>query len=116
MGENLSNPHDAYFRAELSQAEAVVGLFARVGPNAKETTVAYFEGIRAELMEELRAQPENEFLVKGQAEIVLEQLSFRFGAVSDRVRQVVRAASSAELREFARRMFTATSVDEVIAG
>ncbi|WP_019928404.1 hypothetical protein [Nocardia sp. BMG111209] len=47
---------------------------------------------------------------------MLEQLSFRFGAVSDRVRQAVRAASPAELREFARRMFSATSVDEVIAG
>ncbi|WP_019927017.1 Rpn family recombination-promoting nuclease/putative transposase [Nocardia sp. BMG111209] len=167
MGEKPSNPHDAYFRAELSDPETAAGeiravlpaemkdrfdwtvmerqsvsfvpaelrsrysdilfrtrwatrdafvyfliehqssqdpsIFERIGPSAKEAMVTIADDLRAEGR------------VEGQAEQLVDQLSIKFGPLSERVLRRVRGADAATLRDLSRRFIFATSIDDVVA-
>ena len=52
--------------------------------------------------------------VKGRAELLLKQLTLRFGPLSAAVLERVRAASIVEIDAFAERVLTAKSLDEVL--
>ena len=51
----------------------------------------------------------------GQADIVLKQLTLRFGALSEDVIARVKAAPSEDLQRFAERVLTAQTLDEILA-
>ncbi|MGV9414233.1 Rpn family recombination-promoting nuclease/putative transposase [Nocardia sp. NPDC003693] len=75
----------------------------QLGPEIKEAFVTTAERLRAE------------GLVEGRAEMLIEQLSQRFGPVPDPVADAIRAQSSVRLQEMGRRVLTAASLAEVIA-
>lgn len=52
----------------------------------------------------------------GMAEIVLEQLTARFGPLAESTQARVEAGTTAQLLEWARRVLTASTLDEVFAG
>ncbi len=64
--------------------------------------------------EKLRAEGEARGLARGEAGLLLEQLSVKFGPQDAAVEARVRAASSDQLHLWGRRILTATSVDEVL--
>jgi hypothetical protein len=55
-------------------------------------------------------------LAKGRAEIVLRQLTRRFGSLPPTVTQRLTAGTIAELDRWAERLLDAASLDEVFAG
>ena len=69
---------------------------------------------KAEGMAEGMAEGRAEGKAEGKAEIVLKQLSLRFGPLDGGVTTRVRAATVADLDRFAERLLTAASVDEVL--
>jgi hypothetical protein len=69
---------------------------------------------RAEGEAEGEARGEARGEIKGRAELLLKQLTVRFGPLSAAVQERVRAASIVELDAFAERVLTAKSLDEVL--
>lgn len=82
----------------------------RLGPVAQEALMTTAEKLRAEG----RAQGEALGRTQGEASLLLEQLTVRFGPQPADVQSLVRAASSRQLHTWARRILTATSVDDVL--
>ncbi|WP_198036966.1 hypothetical protein [Nocardia sp. BMG51109] len=75
----------------------------RLGPETKEAMVTTAEQLRTEGRAE------------GQAEMLLDQLSLKFGPLPEQVVQFIRTADPARLRTMSHRVLTATVVDEVLA-
>lgn len=61
------------------------------------------------LMDQGRRQGKRE----GRREMLLEQLAFKFGALSDETRAAVEGLSEQRLKEFAQRLLTARSLEEL---
>ncbi len=64
--------------------------------------------------EKLRAEGRVEGRVEGQAELLLEQLTVKFGPQPVEVQARVFTATSDQLHTWARRILNAMSVDEVL--
>jgi hypothetical protein len=84
--------------------EKVRTFFHELGPKGED---AYMT-IEQQLLEEGRAE--------GRAEILLRQLSIRFGPVSKRIETRVRKANPEELDRWAERVLTVASIREVFSG
>ncbi|MFI1917899.1 Rpn family recombination-promoting nuclease/putative transposase [Nocardia sp. NPDC020380] len=69
----------------------------RLGPSAQEATVTAAEQLRAE----------------GRAQVLIEQLSLKFGSVPDQIVEKVHQGDPAELRMWTARILTASSSQEV---
>lgn len=65
------------------------------------------------LMDRGRRQGRREGRVEGRRELLLEQLEFKFGLVSEETRATVEALSEARLNEVGRRLLSAASLAEV---
>ncbi|MCX4098644.1 DUF4351 domain-containing protein [Nocardia sp. alder85J] len=115
--------------AEGLRDEVIEGLRDEVMAGVRDEVIEKLrdqltEGVRDELKKGLRSEVLAELLteewaggrVQGQAELVIDQMSYRFGALSDDVTSIVRAASPAQLKEYSRRLFTASSADDVVGG
>ncbi|WP_067681123.1 hypothetical protein [Nocardia miyunensis] len=73
-----------------------------LGPVAEEVAVSNIEILEA------RGE------ARGRAQMLLELLAARFGSLDPSVERVVRQADVAQLKVWASRMLTATTVDEVL--
>lgn len=67
------------------------------------------------LTNQVREESLKEGRKEGQAELLLRQLSLRFGMLPGSVTQQVQAASDSDLARWAERVITAASLDEVFA-
>ena len=72
------------------------------------------ERLKAEGRAEGEAKGRAEGKLGGQAELLLKQLSFRFGELSNDVRAHVTAASLEQLAVYAERVLSAPSLDDVL--
>jgi hypothetical protein len=75
-----------------------------LGPASKEAYVTYGELLIQQGIE------------RGERQLLVRQLTRRFGALPDHAAQRIEAAGRAELELWADRVLTATSLDEVLAG
>ncbi|WP_083871467.1 Rpn family recombination-promoting nuclease/putative transposase [Nocardia aobensis] len=78
-------------------------LVDQLGPLAKEVAMTTAEQLRAEGQ------------TKGQAKLILRQLTVKFGPLAAEVADRVQAGSAAELETWAERVVTATTLDEFFA-
>jgi hypothetical protein len=93
-------------------------LVRQVGSSAEEIAMTSAERLKAEGRVEGRAEGEAkgraEGKLGGQAELLLKQLSFRFGELSHDVQARVAAASLEQLAVYAERVLSAPSLDDVL--
>lgn len=80
-------------------------LAARLGPKAEEAYVTTAEMLRAEG----RAEGE----ARGRADLLLEQLTARFGPLAEDVPEIVRAGTASQVQTWATQVLTASTLDEV---
>jgi predicted transposase YdaD len=81
-------------------------LVRKLGPKAEEVAMT--------AAERLKAEGRVEGKVVGQAELLLKQLSLRFGELPDAARARVVGANLEQLSLYAERVLTATSLDDVL--
>src|SRR5690606_9389510 len=91
-------------KAELSR-EQIETIVSEAAPEAKETYMTLAE----QLHQEGRQQGRQETLI----ELLVRQLQFKFGELSDEAAHKVASASSSDLELWAERVLTAGSLDEV---
>lgn len=84
------------------------------GPVAQEALMTTAEKLRAEGEARGLALGEARGRALGEADLLLEQLTVKFGPQDAVVEARVRTASSGQLHTWGRRILTATSVDEVL--
>ncbi|MQY29074.1 Rpn family recombination-promoting nuclease/putative transposase [Nocardia aurantia] len=87
------------FTVGRTDADTLQPVFERIGPSAKEAMMTIADDLRAE----------------GGANLLIDQLSVKFGPLSERVLRRVRGADAATLRDLSRRFIFATSIDDVVA-
>jgi hypothetical protein len=75
-----------------------------LGPASKEAYVTYGELLIQQGIE------------RGERQVLVRQLTRRFGPLPERATQRIEAAGRSELERWADRVLTATSLDEVLAG
>lgn len=86
--------------------EATLEAARSLGPKAEEAAMTTYD--------QLIARGEAKGKAKGKAELLLRQLSLRFGAVPAELAERVRAASVDELDAMAERILTAASAADVV--
>ena len=86
-------------------------LFRQLGPRLEE---AFMTGAQI-LTQEARAEGEAKGKAEGKAEIVLKQLTLKFGALSAEQTALVQNSSVEELERFAERVIMVDSLDDVFA-
>ncbi|WP_162958720.1 Rpn family recombination-promoting nuclease/putative transposase [Nocardia yunnanensis] len=88
-----------------------------LGPAAKEVIMTTAERLRAEGEARGRAEGEArgraEGEARGRAETLIEQLSLKFGEVPSQAADTIRSGELSQLRTWAARVITATSIEEV---
>ena len=87
----------------------------RIGPIAENAYMTAAEKLTKQGEEKGRKEGRKEGRQEGQAELVLRLLALRFGELPSNITQRVRAASDSELTQWAERVLTAASLDEVFA-
>ena len=86
--------------------QQLLELIRQVGSNAEEIAMTSAERLKAEGRAEGK--------LGGQAELLLKQLSFRFGELSNDVQTRVATASLEQLAVYAERVLSAPSLDDVL--
>ena len=86
-------------------------LVREVGPKAQEVSMSIMEQLQAEGLAKGLAQG----LAQGRAEVLLKQLSLRFGGVSPEVEARVRGATIPQLDRWAEQFVNARTLREVFA-
>ncbi|WP_433520381.1 hypothetical protein ACQPZ2_23280 [Nocardia pseudovaccinii] len=71
--------------------------------------------LRAEGREEGRAEGEARGEARGRATALIEQLTLKFGRLPDSVEQAIRDGGLEQLKVWAARVLTASSLDDVLA-
>jgi Domain of unknown function (DUF4351) len=94
--------------------QQLLELIRQVGSNAEEIAMTSAERLKAEGRAEGEAKGRAEGKLGGQAELLLKQLSFRFGELSNDVQARVAAASLEQLAVYAERVLSAPSLDDVL--
>jgi hypothetical protein len=79
-----------------------------LGPASKEAYVTYGELLIQQGIEQ--------GIERGERQVLVRQLTRRFGSLPDHAAQRIEAAGRAELELWADRVLTASSLDEVLAG
>jgi hypothetical protein len=90
--------------------QQLLQLIRQVGSSAEEIAMTSAERLKAEG----RAEGEAKGKLNGQAELLLKQLSLRFGELSGDVQARVAAASLEQLAVYAERVLSAPSLDDVL--
>jgi predicted transposase YdaD len=91
-------------------ADELHALAASLGPKAEEAYVTTADMLRAE--GEARGRAEGE--ARGRAEILVQQLTLKFGPLPEAVSEAVHAASSDQIQTWAARVLSADALDQVL--
>ncbi|WP_084494997.1 hypothetical protein [Nocardia shimofusensis] len=83
----------------------------KLGPRAKEVIMTTAERLRAEG----RAEGRTEARTEGHVEVLLGQLSTKFGPIPAHIRDRIRSADVAHLLTWSQRLLTASTLDEVFS-
>jgi hypothetical protein len=86
-----------------------------LGPVAEVTSMTIAEQLKREGKAEGRAEGKAEGRAEGKAELLLRQLSLRFGPLTGTVMDRVRTAATPEIEVWAERVLTAASLEAVFA-
>ena len=84
------------------------------GPKAREAIVTELDAIERRGERKGRAQGRTEGRTEGQAQMLLKQLTIRFGSVPIKEKARVKAADEATLSRWAARVLTAPTLAEVL--
>ncbi len=87
----------------------------QLGPEVLEAYMTTAQALEAKGEAKGEARGEARGLVKGEARLLLKQLTLKFGALPDTVRDRTHAATTTELETWAERILTATTLDDVFA-
>jgi hypothetical protein len=87
-----------------------------LGPASKEAYVTYGELLIQQGIERGIEQGIEQGIERGERQVLVRQLTRRFGPLPDHAAQRIEAAGRAELELWADRVLTAPSLDEVLAG
>jgi flagellar biosynthesis/type III secretory pathway protein FliH len=132
--DEFDRPHDTLFRYAFERPgredfrlwiryihgtadfppQKLLQLVRQLGSSAEKIAMTSAERLKAEGRVEGRAEGEAKGKLTGQAELLLRQLSLRFGELSNEVQARVAAASLEQLAVYAERVLSADSLDDVL--
>lgn len=99
---------------EEDQGDVIDAILAEdIGELAKETYVTLQDRILQRGREEGRQEGREEGRAEGERALVLKQLAFKFGPLSEETRRRVQAASLTELERWAERILEAGRIEEL---